>query len=569
MTSNYERDSNPQGGTETTLSPLGQAALQYAAQGIQVFPCVPGGKAPLHFLGNEKASTEPEQIRAWWQECPDANIGGVMGDHLIAVDVAAQMPEIADDPKCPDLAERVEQAREEFIEQLNAETTQKHSSPRSSTHHLFSSLEPAGTFHDRAEPIPGIRIRHKRGYLILPESVLDGIGIYTTSCAAEIAPLPEWLAADLRDLCPEEPNTDHPLSFEDWRNQPPAKMVVDKLVPDEKLIFAWGHTGNGKTYYIADIAASIAWRVPVLGQFEVKLPGRGGVVVIFAAEDTKELVMSRLTALAIKHNRSIEGHIFVSSIALPVGEDKAVLRQACFDEVRRIQAITGKKIDALFNDTTGRSVGTDNINDAPVAQNFCDVANEAIREFHCPFISTAHDPKAGGSIAGSQVFENNASVAAFIEGEFDENRRLLGFQVTFTPKYRCGPTPDAFYVKAETVTLPWEVNGVNTDVVFRVADGSARRGKPVENSDKEMWDCVKVLAKVPEGLQRSEWQRSCTGVKPGNFKNRLDQAVKRGLVLPPERQRQPYRVASGAMDQCPRGRTVGDLYDQPTQPTYH
>jgi uncharacterized protein YndB with AHSA1/START domain len=554
-------DSNSNGEAEATISPFGEAALRHAVRGIPVFPCVPGGKAPLHFLGNEKASTQPEQVRAWWRECPDANIGGVMGDHLIAVDVAAQMPEIADDPKRPNLAERVELLREEFIERLNAETTRTHSSPRKSTHHLFSTPEAAGTFHDKAEPVPGIRIRHKRGYLILPESVLDGIGTYTTSCSADISPLPQWLAQDLRGLRPEEPNIDHPLSFEDWQNQPPAEMVVDKLVPNEKLIFAWGHTGNGKTYYIADLAAAIAWRVPALGQFEVKLPGRGGVVVIFAAEDTKELVMSRLTALALKHNRSIEGHIFVSSIALPAGEDKAALRQACFDEVRRIQAITGKKIDALFNDTTGRSVGTDNINDAPVAQNFCDVANEAIHEFHCPFISTAHDPKAGGSIAGSQVFENNASVTAFIEGEFDENRKLTGFNVTFTPKYRCGPTPDAFYAKAETVTLPWEVNGVNTDVVFRVADGSARRGKPAENSDKEMWDCVKILADAPEGLQRTAWEAACVarGIKKGNFKNRLAEAVKRGLVLPPERQRQPYRVAPGAMDQRPKGRKVGDL----------
>jgi hypothetical protein len=51
---------------ETSLSALGEAALQYAARGIRVFPCVPGGKAPFHFLGDEKASTEPEQVRAWW-----------------------------------------------------------------------------------------------------------------------------------------------------------------------------------------------------------------------------------------------------------------------------------------------------------------------------------------------------------------------------------------------------------------------------------------------------------------------------------------------------------------------
>src|SRR5580704_11741394 len=52
-----------------------EAALEYAAAGFPVFPCIPDGKAPLCTHGFKEATTEPEQITAWWTNHPDANIG--------------------------------------------------------------------------------------------------------------------------------------------------------------------------------------------------------------------------------------------------------------------------------------------------------------------------------------------------------------------------------------------------------------------------------------------------------------------------------------------------------------
>src|SRR5689334_12624728 len=56
---------------------LMNAALRYAAQGLFVFPCQPGGKSPITAHGADEATTNPLQIRAWWTQNPYANIGCV------------------------------------------------------------------------------------------------------------------------------------------------------------------------------------------------------------------------------------------------------------------------------------------------------------------------------------------------------------------------------------------------------------------------------------------------------------------------------------------------------------
>jgi hypothetical protein len=68
----------------------GQDALDLAAQGWRVFPCMPRGekaKAPLTFHGHVDATTDPDQIKTWWTRWPDAMIGAAVPDSCIVVDV--------------------------------------------------------------------------------------------------------------------------------------------------------------------------------------------------------------------------------------------------------------------------------------------------------------------------------------------------------------------------------------------------------------------------------------------------------------------------------------------------
>ena len=49
---------------------LRDAAGLFAAEGVPVFPCVPGGKRPLTGHGFHDATTDTAQIRTWWQRWP-------------------------------------------------------------------------------------------------------------------------------------------------------------------------------------------------------------------------------------------------------------------------------------------------------------------------------------------------------------------------------------------------------------------------------------------------------------------------------------------------------------------
>ena len=55
-------------------------ALKYYEQGFSVIPIIPGQKKPMikwQPYQNERAT--PEQIKQWWTETPNANVGIVTG----------------------------------------------------------------------------------------------------------------------------------------------------------------------------------------------------------------------------------------------------------------------------------------------------------------------------------------------------------------------------------------------------------------------------------------------------------------------------------------------------------
>jgi Bifunctional DNA primase/polymerase, N-terminal len=61
------------------VSTLLQAALDLAARGLMVFPCLPMGKAPACRRGYKDGTTNPATIRRWWLAQPDYNIGVATG----------------------------------------------------------------------------------------------------------------------------------------------------------------------------------------------------------------------------------------------------------------------------------------------------------------------------------------------------------------------------------------------------------------------------------------------------------------------------------------------------------
>ena len=68
---------------------LALAAQSLAAAGVPVFPCLVEGKRPLTRRGFLDASSDPEQVAAWWSRTPNANIGIPTGapSGVVVVDV--------------------------------------------------------------------------------------------------------------------------------------------------------------------------------------------------------------------------------------------------------------------------------------------------------------------------------------------------------------------------------------------------------------------------------------------------------------------------------------------------
>lgn len=67
---------------------LAQAALWYAQQNIPVFPLQPRSKEPFpHSHGFKDATTDPDQVRQWWQTNPSANIGAPTGVVFDVIDI--------------------------------------------------------------------------------------------------------------------------------------------------------------------------------------------------------------------------------------------------------------------------------------------------------------------------------------------------------------------------------------------------------------------------------------------------------------------------------------------------
>jgi hypothetical protein len=67
-------------------------AVKLAALSIPVFPCQLN-KKPYTARGFKDASTDPEMIRSWWRQFPDALIGVPTGEKFVVIDLDFQHPE--------------------------------------------------------------------------------------------------------------------------------------------------------------------------------------------------------------------------------------------------------------------------------------------------------------------------------------------------------------------------------------------------------------------------------------------------------------------------------------------
>jgi bifunctional DNA primase/polymerase-like protein len=136
-----------------------EAALDLAAHGWRVFPCIPTGpkaKAPLTTHGHLDATQEVSVIEAWWAKWPEAMIGAPVPNALAVLDI---------DPRHGGSYEALDEACGPLPETLTS-----WSGRGDGGRHLFWR-RPAGELTSTKLP-KGIDLKvGGKGYVILPPSI--------------------------------------------------------------------------------------------------------------------------------------------------------------------------------------------------------------------------------------------------------------------------------------------------------------------------------------------------------------------------------------------------------------
>jgi putative DNA primase/helicase len=171
------------------------AALEYASHGWPVFPLAPNAKTPLTAHGFKDATTDEAQIRVWWTETPDANIGTPTGlvTRRSVVDEDNKPWKGAAGSKTMDVLTTIHGALPETLSQ----TTWSGGRQTIFVYHP----EAVNSAHSYGEFVDG---RNDGGYIAIPPShVVEGDreGTYAWNSdpfTTPLAPMPDWLVERAR-----------------------------------------------------------------------------------------------------------------------------------------------------------------------------------------------------------------------------------------------------------------------------------------------------------------------------------------------------------------------------------
>lgn len=137
-------------------------AVRYINMGLAIFPLKPADKIPLTKNGCKDATTDGAQVKAWWQQYPNANIGiatGSKSNGLIVIDLDI------DEDKGKDGKDEL---RTWELENGDLPETWTSTTGRGGSHLFFRSEK---TIRNRAGILEGVDIRGEGGYIVAPPSL--------------------------------------------------------------------------------------------------------------------------------------------------------------------------------------------------------------------------------------------------------------------------------------------------------------------------------------------------------------------------------------------------------------
>jgi len=148
-------------------------ALQYAARGWHVFPLRPRSKLPLLSKkeggrGFHDATTDRQQLEAWWAREPNANIGLATGaSGLVVIDVDG-----------PEGLKELEAAARQHGGEWPMPRTLVSRTGRAGGFHLFYQQPAGATIPSSQVKGSHVDIRGSSGYVILPPSIHPSGAVY-------------------------------------------------------------------------------------------------------------------------------------------------------------------------------------------------------------------------------------------------------------------------------------------------------------------------------------------------------------------------------------------------------
>lgn len=155
------------------------SALNYAQLGYQVFPC--RNKKPLTRNGFKDATKDPDQIKAWWSQFPNAQIGAVTGKAagFFVLDI--------DIPDGPETLKELE------LKNGPLPSTAEQRTGSGGRHLFFKSPGGIEIKNSVRKLGPGLDIRGDGGYIIMAPSVHENGNPYEWVNTGSITPAPDWL----------------------------------------------------------------------------------------------------------------------------------------------------------------------------------------------------------------------------------------------------------------------------------------------------------------------------------------------------------------------------------------
>jgi hypothetical protein len=161
-------------------------ARYLARLGFDVFPVTPNAKKPPLFKNWQNLATQdPKQIDAWWDEWPDANIGGST-KNFVVIDI---------DPRN---GGEETFAGLEVIEHFPDTATTL--TPSGGRHLIY--VAPDGPVQSGKQLGPGIDIQARGRYVVMPGSTIDG-RTYTRQGARSPVFAPPWMIDRLKMATPK------------------------------------------------------------------------------------------------------------------------------------------------------------------------------------------------------------------------------------------------------------------------------------------------------------------------------------------------------------------------------